>query len=169
MLSPDFVLSLMQASITGAGLVLAVYALIIPLSRRFFEYRAEEVRKDMQNLKEKVGKTKVSASSQDMAEMRAMVQKISERGTYPNYLALGAGVTFFGYLISAFMSFFWSLELWQYQIETWLPLTFMFTTIAFLLLGLFSIKDISQTMKREFEDLKKGIEEAGSRIEREKY
>jgi hypothetical protein len=101
--------------------------------------------------------------------MLDIFQKISERQTYPNYLALGAAVTFFGYVISAFMSFFWALELWQYQIETWLPLTFMFTTIAFLLLGLFSIKDISQTMKREFEDLKKGIEEAGSKVEREKY
>jgi hypothetical protein len=34
-LNENLVLTLLQASITGAGLVLAVYALIIPLTRRF--------------------------------------------------------------------------------------------------------------------------------------
>ena len=59
MLSQELVLALLQASVTGAGLVLAVYALIIPLSRRFFSFRAEEIHEEVEELKEKVEETKI--------------------------------------------------------------------------------------------------------------
>jgi hypothetical protein len=54
------------------------------------------------------------------------------------------------------MSIWWVLNWNRANMES-LPLVFGSATFLFLLMGLFSIKDISQTMKKEFEDLKKQV------------
>lgn len=156
-------LSLLQASITGAGLVLAVYTLIIPLSRRFFSYRAEEIYEELQELKERISKTDTRVSTEDLSELKSMLERIEERKEFPSYLSLGAGITFFGYIVSTFTSFLWITDWNRPTMDSLLPFTFFVSTIFFLLLGLYSIKDISQTMKREFEELKEKVEEAKSK------
>ena len=55
LLSETAVSTILTASITGAGLVLAVYTLFIPLSRKYLSYRAEKIRGEIQELKDKVG------------------------------------------------------------------------------------------------------------------
>jgi hypothetical protein len=156
MLDENLVLTLLQASITGAGLVLAVYALIVPLSRRFFSYRADEVLNDLEKLKEKASQTDTSISQDDLKDMRDTLDRIEGRKDFPTYLGVGAGFVFFLYILSAFMSIWWVLN-WNRAIMESLPLVFGFATFLFLLMGLFSIKDISQTMKKEFGDLKKQV------------
>lgn len=88
-----------------------------------------------------------------------MLETIGERQAFPTYLSWGAGLTFFGYVVSTFLSFFWLTDYNRPTADNWLPFTFFVSTIFFLLLGIFSIKDISRTMKREFEDLKKKVEQ----------
>lgn len=151
---------LLTASITGAGLVLAVYTLIIPLSRRFLSYRAEEIHGEIQELKEKVHKTNTRVSADELNELKTMVEDIEERQGFPTYLSWGTGLTFLFYVIATFLSFFWLIDYNKPTAENWLPFTFFVSTVFFLSLGLYSIKDISQTMKREFEDLKERVEEA---------
>ena len=166
MLSQDFVLTLLQASITGAGLVLAVYALIIPLSRRIFGYRAEALYEELQELKERVRETDIHVSTDELSELKTLLESIEERQAFPTYLSWGAGTTFFFYVVSTFMGVWWVLE-WQKPImDSWLPVVFGFSTFLFLLVGLVSINDIRKIMKSEFEDLKEKIEEASSKAER---
>jgi len=62
------------------------------------------------------------------------------------------------------MSFFWIVDFNKPTVDPWLAFTFFVSTIFFLLLGLVSINDISQTMKREFEHLKEKVEEAKSKV-----
>lgn len=162
MLTQEFVLSIMQASITGAGLVLAIYTLIIPLSRRFFGLRAESVNKDLEKLKEKVAKMKIRASYEEREEVENLIKKIGLKQTFPEYLRRGMALSFFGYVISALMSVGWVLnwENHQADFDKLIPFAFVSSTILFLVVGLFSIKDISKTMEQEFEELKKEIEKA---------
>jgi cell division protein FtsL len=162
-LTETAVSALLTASITGAGLVLAVYTLIIPLSRRFFSYRAEEVHEKIQELKEKIDKTNTRVSADELREMKAMVEGIEEQQAFPTYLGLGAGVIFLGYIVFTVLSFFWLIDYSKQTADSWLPFAFLISTILFLLLGLFSVKDISQTMKREFETLKEEVEETKGR------
>jgi len=165
MLAQEFVLTLLQASITGAGLVLAVYALIIPLSRRFFSYRAEEINEELEGLKESIRETDTRISADELSELKAMVESIEERQGFPTYLSSGAGLTFFSYVVVTFLSFFWLIDYNRPTADYWLPFTFFVSTIFFLSLGLYSIKDISQTMKREFEDLKQKVEETKAKTD----
>ena len=169
MLNDSLVLALLQASITGAGLVLAVYALIIPLSRRFFGYRAEEISEELQELKARIHETNTRISADELIELKAILQKIEIRQTFPTYLSWGAGITFFGYMASTLMSFFWLTDKYRLEVENWLPFTFVISNIIFLILGILSIKDISQTMKREFEELKRRVEEAESKVDSQKF
>ena len=53
MLEQDFVLTLLQASITGAGLVLAIYALIVSISRRLIEHKTQILLDDFKEYREK--------------------------------------------------------------------------------------------------------------------
>ena len=160
MLSQELVLALLQASITGAGLVLAVYALIIPLSRRFFSFRAGEIHEELEELKERVRETDTRISANELSELKAMVESIKERQGFPAYLSSVAGATFFLYLASILMSVWWILEWNKPTFDSWLPYAFGIATFLFLLIRIASFKDISQTMKREFEELKEKVEEA---------
>ena len=133
MLSQEFVLVLLQASITGAGLVLAIYALITPLSRRFFSYRAE----DIQDLKEKIRKTDTSISRDDLSELRNMLDSIEALKDFPAYLSWAAGATFLLYLGSTLLSL-WRILNWNRPtFDIWLPIAFGLATLLFLGIGLY--------------------------------
>jgi len=114
----------------------------------------------LQELKEQIRETDSHVSQDDLAEMKTKLENIGERQSVPSYLGFGAGLTFFGYMITTFLSFFWLIESNQSTIESYLPAAFFFSTLFFLLLGLVSIRDVSGTMKREFEDLKQKVEDA---------
>ena len=132
MLSQDFVLVLLQASITGAGLVLAVYTLIIPLSRKFFGYRAEEIYEELQALKETIRRTDTRITSEELSEMKSILENIEERKDFPTYLSWGAGIVFFGYVITALLSVNWILNQGDPTLEWWLGFTFVVSTLLFL-------------------------------------
>jgi len=94
MLLESHVLAFLQASITGAGLVLAVYALIVPLSRKFFGYRAEAIHEELEELKERIRETDTRVSSKELRELKAIVESIEERRGFPTYLSWGRDLHF---------------------------------------------------------------------------
>jgi len=155
MLEENLVLVLLQASITGAGLVLAVYALIIPLTKTFFNYRSERLEKEVKELKEMVAVENPYYETVDLDKIRKRLDRIEKEREIPTYLGLGAGTVFFGYMVSVLMSYGWLAEWQKPTMDFWLPLAFVASTFLFLLMGLYAIKDIRDTMKWEFKDLKK--------------
>jgi len=156
MLGQDFVLALLQSSITGAGLVLAIYTLILPLSRRFLEERARMTLESLEKLKQRVSEIEIETPI-DTKKLEALINEFQTRQSYPAYLSLGIAITFLGYLASALMSVGWILSEDKASTfyDQWLPIVFIGTTFLFLGIGILSINDISQTMKKEFEKLKK--------------
>jgi cobalamin biosynthesis protein CobD/CbiB len=164
----NLVLTLLQASVTGAGLVLAVYALIIPLSDRIFRYRIKEISDEVDELKKEAEKTGTSISQDDIRKFRNLLDGIETRKDFPSYLSLWTGLSFLLFVLSALMSLFWIVDILKSVVDYWLPFTFFCSIILFLIVGLNGISDISQTMKREFEQLKreKGeLEESRRKLE----
>jgi hypothetical protein len=163
-LSETVVSVLLEASITGAGLVLAVYALIIPLTRKFFGYRTEAMYAEIEKVRGKLGaradfSEKDFASSDfltiDLDELRESIDRIEEEQRIPTYLKWGAGVVFFGYMASTLLSYAWLVNWEQQGMDFWLSIAFVVSTILFLFMGLSAIKDINQTIEKELEELKK--------------
>jgi hypothetical protein len=157
-LEENLVLILLEASITGAGLVLAIYALIIPLYRRIFGYRTRDIQKDLQELKEEIGKTKTSVSQGKVDDLTNKLTHIKELGSFPKYLDWIAEASFFLYSASALMSLWWILGWNKNAFDVSLPYAFGIATILFIVIGVLAIKDISGTMKREFQDAKSEAE-----------
>ena len=161
MLNQEIVLTLLQTSITGAGLVLAFYALIVPLLRRLFEYKVHTIvdltQKFMQSAKD------IQPNVKELDKLKELAYKISDVQDIPAYLRYGVGFTFLGYIFCILMSYSWVVNYLQTTIDPWLSLTFILTTVVFFV-GLIGIKDIHNIMKIEFEDLKKKAEEAKSEI-----
>jgi len=162
MLEESVVLILLEASVTGAGLVLAVYALIIPLSNKIFRYRIKEISEEVEELRKEAEKTQTSISQDDIRKFRELLDSIETRRDFPSYLSLWAELSFLLFILSALMSLLWTVDIFKSVADYWLPFTFFCSIILFLIVGWRGISDISQTMKREFEDLKKEVEDAKS-------
>jgi hypothetical protein len=158
LLNQEVVSSLLQASVTGAGLVLAIYALIMPISRRLFERRTHTFIELTQRFEQSAKEAKPDLN--DVNKLKDLVYKMSEVQDVPSYLRYGMGLTFFGYILSTLISVFWIGDWWQPTMDSLLPLAFFLTTLVFLLVGLTSINDINKIMKTDLEQIKKSLSES---------
>lgn len=150
MLSENLVSALLQASITGAGLVLAVYSLILPLTRRIFEERSARFLKYLGELKKSAKKLDIKSSKGEVENIERLGANIRQAQKFPKYLSVGMVVVFLGYLLSSFLSILWFVSIYRDQLDSCLPIIFGITTSAFLLVGLISIRDAYSSLKKEF-------------------
>lgn len=151
MLSENFVSALLQASVTGAGLVLAVYTLILPMSRKLFEERSEMLLASIRELSGKAKKLKTKSLEQEIPYLKELVKRIEGFMKFPRYMSIGMFLTFLGYIISTFLSLSWLMDLHKPVVDFWLPIAFTGSTLAFLVVGFFSIKDTYSSLKKEFD------------------
>jgi hypothetical protein len=99
---------------------------------------------------------------EDISRLQSILYEIEISG-FPTYLKMGAGVTFFGYIVSALMSFYWMLDVdVRTRIDVWLLFVFGCSTILFLIVGLLGIKDVGETMTKLYEELKRKVEKMKS-------
>lgn len=166
MLSETSVLAFLGASITGAGLVLAVYTLFIPIAGRFFELRAKLMYESLSELKEKTSEKGVSISEKEIKELEDLLEDIRTLKSIPSYLTLGMYLSFFGYIASTLLAVGWILDFQNYRAnyDQFLPFAFVCSTIVFFISGFWIIKELNETMKEEFEELKKKVEEARQEV-----
>lgn len=160
MLSQELVLVFLQAGITGAGLVLAIYALIIPFSKKVLQsnliyflgttkFENRLLSKLFRNEQDKEGREKTQKA----------LTKVIESISFPTYLRIGVGATFLGYTITTLASLAWLID-WQKSVMNLIlvPL-FGISTVVFLFVGLISIKDIHSTMREDFNQMIKNLKE----------
>ena len=157
MLSETAVLSLLQASITGAGLVLAIYALIVPLTGKLFEYKAGFLRNSIKEFKQIASAVKAESTDELLDHLKKKAEEIKERKRFPEYLSWGVGITFSTYIINVFMCLGYLVG-YNREGSDALPMMFGLSTFIFLVIGLYSIRDIYRLMQREFEETKAKLE-----------
>jgi len=151
LLSENSVSALLQASITGAGLVLAVYSLILPLTRRIFEERSARLLKYLDELKKSAKKLEIKSPKGEVENIERLGANIRQAQKFPKYLSVGMFIVFLGYLLSTFLSILWFVDIYRDQLDSCLPIIFATTTLAFLLVGSISIRDAYSSLKREFD------------------
>lgn len=168
MLSQEFVFVVLQASLTGAGLVLAIYALITPIANRLFKSRAEalaKVTKEIKKTSEEIDTKDTKDTKKKIARLTTLTEELSSKISFPTYLSLGILLTFVGYIASTLMCIQWLVNPSAPITETidhWLPAVFAASTIIFLLVGVTTITDTYRLLKKEFEKTKEEIEKAKS-------
>lgn len=161
MLSDTFLSTMVQIGITGAGLVLAIYALIIPISRKMFIYRAMTIREQMELFEEQRKKLTPEATDKEFKRLQQMANAVKGTRIFPRYLGVGVLLTF-GFCIFLAVSAFGPLinpANRTVENEMIISVFFSVTIISFLLLGLITIFDIAVTMKKEYERIKRKLEQ----------
>jgi Fe2+ transport system protein B len=101
MLTETAVSAFLEASITGAGLVLAVYALITPLSQRIFTERAKKLQSLIEKFEEEKSKITPDSSQEDFNRLNQLRRNIKEVRIFPRYLGIGILITFMLFMFSA--------------------------------------------------------------------
>jgi|GEM_PF-2255927 len=162
--SETVVSTFLVASITGAGLVLAIYALITPISEKIFRERARK----LSDLLEEFAKerTKISADSsnkdfnKDFKNLKNLKKEIEQYKIFPRYLSFGILLTFFLFMMEAIIDWTWLIAPPKTSGISVEGAFFIVAVISFLLIGVFTISEIFDTMRKEFEDIKKKQKEA---------
>mgnify|MGYP001117037962 CR=1 FL=1 len=161
MLTETVVSTILQANITGAGLIIAIYALITPIARKIFKERVKlhrKKKKQFDTLKEKVNE---ESSSKDFKRLKTLSTQIKGLRVFPRYLGIGVLLVFGGYMFTAFFSIMWLINSSRGNslLESAIELLFALSTLGFAFVGIYAIGDVYVEMKREFEQVKKEKEE----------
>jgi uncharacterized membrane protein len=159
MLTESLITSILQASLTGAGLVLAIYALILPISGRLFEMRKREIEHGVQAIKTKVEEIKGIPSLEKIEEIKKTAENLEEKATFPTYLGYGMALSFISFIITCCMSISWYDSRYMNCIDNYLMNAFGISIIIFFIVGLLSIKDIYSILNLEYQTRKQLVEE----------
>lgn len=157
MLTESFVSTVIQISITGAGLILAIYALVAPLSRRIFKERARILESKIQEFEELRSHITPESSKKDIDNLKKLKVEIEEIKIFPRYLGIGVTLTFLCYMFSLIAASGWLANPLSRtpDNEAFIIILFTVSNVLFLIVGLLTIFEVFTVMKKEFEKIKK--------------
>jgi hypothetical protein len=165
--------AIMTSSITGAGLVIAYYALIANMSEKVFANRFERINRYRQEIK-RISSDPESFNDENLKEtterLGRLRKKTDSMKTFPKYLGLGILINFTLFLLTAYFSFNWlgfSADIQSRMELNQVVIIVLFTLSIFLFLfvGIYGISDILSTLWSNFDKLKKEKEEIKKEIE----
>lgn len=162
MLSPTLVSAMMTASVTGAGLVIAFYALIARMSDSIFSRRfelLEEKNQEVERIRRNPASFKEDNLEKTSSHLKELSKEIDSIKTFPRYLGIGVGLTFGLFITTSLFCAEW-LRLYTEpsnptQNDWILVILFMATVALFGIVGVAGIIDVRDTLKVQFENLAK--------------
>jgi hypothetical protein len=154
--------AILTSSVTGAGLVIAFYALIAKMSDNIFECRfdlLEEKEKEFQRIRTNRDSFSRENLKNSTSLLKELIDEIDSFKTYPKYLKNGIASTFMLFILTTFAAF---LYLQNYE-QNVTNILFTYTLIAiylvsifaFLGIGIYGLDDVNETMKLQFKRLAK--------------
>ncbi len=151
----------MEASITGAGLVLAVYALIIPMSTRIFKELDREIKDNLIEF-DKLKNSITPESKKEMKKLDQLRKNINGTKLLPARLGFGVLITFSLYCLSAIVGAVEFVSPYSQPID-YLPILFIVATGAFFVVGGLAIIMVLIPMINEFEAITKRQKKVSSK------
>ena len=145
----------MEASVTGAGLILAVYALIIPMFHRIFEELNTELSDTSLEFEKLKIKITPESSTKEMKQLNELRSNIKALKKTPYYLFLGVVITFLLYFISTLYDVFWFTAISPESTGYVMSGIFISATAGFFYVGVVAIYIVYIPMKNEFERITK--------------
>jgi uncharacterized protein (DUF2225 family) len=153
----------MEASITGAGLILAIYALIVPMSHRIFV----EMDKELTAMKMKFEKIRTTltpeSTDKEMKQLNSLIKEIKSMSKFPSDLGIGVVFTFSVYFVSILFDSLQLVNPSSTSSQTFvLGGLFIVATVSFFFVGGNAILRIYSSMKKEFDEITKKQKELAS-------
>ena len=153
MIDEGLATTIVIGGITGAGLLLAVYALMTPLIEKMFLDRSENIRTLKQEFLKMASKLNIESTKQDLNDLSLLKKEITSLSKFPRYLREVVIVDFTLFIITAFFEGAWLLgnRYSDLVFGTIVPILFLSAIIIFGFVGLYAFGDVSDWMKKEFE------------------
>lgn len=156
MLTETFVSSILQASITGAGLIFAIYAIIVPNISKIIENRLNSLNKLRVELEMIFRESKKKKTTEiDIYKIREKIDSLESLKGKPFFFSGAALASFTLYLFTVLLCQGWFLDAnilnyTKFDFENWIPVTFGVATIIFGILGYQSIDTIIKIFDESF-------------------
>lgn len=160
MLSEAGVVAILEASITGAGLILAVYALLTPLSSKIFRRRASQLKSKIKEFEETKNNLspESKSSANEIKKLKNLQEEIEQFRIMPPYFRMEyILVPLFLYFLSVifalcYLENFGSTSSAIYDFFVFW--TFGVASATFFVIGLTAIIGAYLVMKEDFERIK---------------
>ncbi len=155
MIDESMVIGFMEASMVGAGLVLAVYALIVPMSGHIFKELNNELNDDLiefNKLKSKI----TPESKEEMKKLSKLRGNMERLKKLPYYLGFGVLVTFLLYSFSILFDAMWFFNPMSVEATGYIVVgLFVSASVVFFLVGMVAIYIVWVSVQNEFEEITK--------------
>ena len=156
LLSETVITGFMEASITGAGLILAMYALIVPMAHRIFEDNVKDLNSKINQSEELRNKITPESKDKDknQKQLDNLLKEIRDMKKFPRYLGVGVMITFLLYFVSLVYDSYWFTG-WGSALNSYVTFWFIFimATTSFFAVGISAILAIFDSMKKEFDEI----------------
>jgi len=162
MSAETLVSTIVTASITGAGLLIAIYALITPISSKILEKRVDLLKKKKEKFDKIKDRIDSESSKDDIDKLKTLATEIKEIKTFPRYLGPLVAIDLVLFTMNVLFGSIWLLSVVETQLYFLVGL-FVVAVFGFLAVCVYAIQDVYSAMQGEFEDLKKqkeAVEEA---------
>lgn len=170
MLSENLIHTILNASITGSTLILIIYTVAIPFSKKILLKKAEEelnlIEKVVNYLSEAGDKDKEkpnirNLTKEDAEKIHEMTTELKDHRGIPFYLTSGSGyLIFIGYALSALMAISWLNNYQRAFMDAWIFKVFGIATLILLIAGVILIKDVTGSIPEEYNKIKKEIKKS---------
>jgi hypothetical protein len=168
MLSDSVATAVMTASITGAGLVIAFYALLARMSDRIFAVRFEQLDERRRKVKQ-ISNNPDSFNEENLkkttSQLEDLEKEIHSMKAFPKYLGVGVMLNFLFFLFTAIISFLYVTgSVRSAGSDTPIIILFIVSLVVFFGVGIYGIFDVNEAISGNFEKLKKQKEEIKEEI-----
>lgn len=151
----------MEASVVGSGLVLAVYALIVPMAHRIFEERVRNLKSKIVEFEELKSKISHESNNKEMKQLNNLRIEIKNIVDFPFYLGIGVVITFIFYILSTILDSYYIISVIPPEgLDVVSATLFILATASFFLVGLGAIFNIYTAMKKEYAETTKRQKES---------
>jgi hypothetical protein len=159
MLGENIVLVLLESSVAGAGLIIAIYALIAPLSRKIFEGRLEMAKGRLKQFEDIKAQTTPEEVAKYTKALKTVAGQIKELKTFPSYLGPLVLIDFALFAVTALLCSLWFTGTRE-EMQVYVILAFFIASLfLFASVGIGAIIEVYRWLTLEFEQLKKEREE----------
>jgi hypothetical protein len=173
MLPDNVIIAVMTSSVTGAGLVIAFYALLANMSEKVFVNRLERISQYRREIK-RISSNPQAFSEENLKKTTEKLDNLRKRtdsvNTFPRYLGFGIVTCFVLFVLTAIFCFNWlgyspDIQARAEMAQAMIIILFSVSLFAFLMVGVFGIIDVLRTLWSNFEKIRKEKQEVKAEID----
>ena len=163
-LEPGTIQAILQASVTGAGLIFTIYTFILPITKSFFKPRLKEYQDNRKDLLDKLNESNPTEIIENFESINENRKKIIEQKKLPSWIDKTIVYAFLGYIFSSIFSILLLNEHvkalpYHGSLEIILIMFFIISTLIFARIGCKGLLDIYNYIYFEYNTYLSQIEQ----------